>query len=155
MGSAAVNAGIKGLGDVAPHVESAAIEISQHFGVTDIGGRASSGHINGSDHYTGHAIDVMVGDDKAKGDAILAYALANWKRLGIKYVIWYRVFHPTPTASEPYIGTSPHTDHVHISFTNKPGEGGAPIGAATSENSTPDLSSNAGCLKFLASLLGA
>lgn len=146
MGSAATNAGIKGLGNVAPHVEAAAVEIGKKFGVTNIGGRASSGHINGSDHYTGHAIDVMVYADKAKGDAVMQYALANWDRLGVKYVIWYRVYHPSPTKTEPYVGTSPHTDHVHISFTNKPGSGGAPIDGS---GGSGDLDALKGCLSKL------
>jgi hypothetical protein len=150
MGSAATAAGIKGLGDVAPHVEAAAVEIGQKFGVTNIGGRASSGHINGSDHYTGHAIDVMVYKDKTKGDAVMNYALSNWDRLGIKYVIWYHVYHPSPTKTENYIGPNPHTDHVHISFNSKPGSGGPAVDTG-SETSGPDLQ---GCLSKLIPGLG-
>jgi hypothetical protein len=155
MGSAAAAAGITELGDVAPHVEAAAVEISKRFGVTNIGGRASQGHINGSDHYTGHAIDVMVYTDKAKGDAIMKYALANWARLGIKYVIWYRVFHPSPTKSEPYIGTSPHTDHVHISFNKKPGVGGPAVDSLTGGTAGTGDNTLDGCLTVIYKFFGA
>lgn len=116
-------------GGVAPHVEAAGNEIGSKFSVKDIGGRASSGHISGSDHYTGHALDFMVYADKNKGDQILAYVKANWKRLGVKYAIWYRKYYPSPDKAENYVGTSPHTDHVHVSFTKEAGEGGPAVGS--------------------------
>jgi len=152
MGSAAVAAGIKGLGDVAPHVESAAIEISKRFDVTNIGGRASKGHINGSDHYTGHAIDVMVYSDKAKGEAVAQYAIANATRLGIKYVIWYRRIWEKGKWTA-YFGTSPHTDHVHLSFNNQPGTGTAPVDNATG-GSVSDLTTLDGCLGVVYKFFG-
>lgn len=140
---------IRGLGDVAPHVKAAAQEIADKFNVSNIGGRASSGHISGSDHYTGHAIDVMVYKDKAKGDAVLQYAFSNWARLGIKYAIWYRKYYPQPNKAEPYIGPSPHTDHVHLSFNKQPGTGGAAIDTLTGGDSSDPL----GCVGQFIDLL--
>lgn len=137
---------IKGLGDVAPHVAAAALEIAQRYDVWNIGGRATSGHINGSDHYTGHAIDVMVYKDKAKGDAVAAYAIAQHERWNVKYVIWYRRIWENGKWTN-YVGTSPHTDHVHISFHKQAGTGGT----ATTPN---DLETNAGCVGKFIELLG-
>lgn len=133
---------IRGLGAVAPHVKSAAEEIAAKFRVYNIGGFATSGHISKSDHYTGHALDVMVFKDKAKGDMIQKWVFANWQRLGVKYVIWQRVYYPHPGEGETYTGSNPHTDHVHISFLNKPGDGPA-----------VDVGSDQpGCLSILRSL---
>lgn len=144
---------IRGLGDVAPHVKAAAEEIAAKFNVTNIGGRASAGHISNSDHYTGHAIDVMVLKDKAKGDAIAAYVIANAARLGVKYVIWYKRFwEPSEPQWVVYVvppGGSAHYDHVHISFNSQPGTGGSPV-----ESSASGLSDNAGCLSLIQKVLG-
>lgn len=108
---------------VKPWVQFAANEIDNKFHPSSqlgIGLRADNPL---SDHPKGLAIDNMVGSDKAKGDAIAAYAVANASRLGITYVIWYaRIWEPGK-GWQPYHhpsgGTSPtqlHMDHVHISF---------------------------------------
>lgn len=122
---------VKGLGEVAAHVKAAAMQIAEEFNICRIGGRASTGHINGSDHYTGLAIDCMVLQDKAKGDAVAAYAIAHKAAWNVKYVIWYRRIWQDGNWTH-YVGTSPHTDHVHISFNGTPGTGGT--SAATSDN---------------------
>lgn len=134
---------VRGLGDVAPHVKAAAYEIAQKFNVWNIGGRATSGHINGSDHYTGHALDVMVMSDKAKGDAVTAYAIAQKERWNVKYVIWYKRIWENGQWTH-YVGSSPHTDHVHISFHKAAGSGGSAVD--TGSGSTSDLR---GCLSKL------
>ena len=140
---------IRGLGNVAPVARDAAEQIASKFGVYNIGGFATAGHIPGSDHYTGHAIDVMVYKDKAKGDMIAQWVMSNWDALGVKYVIWYRTYYPAPGKTQPYAGTSPHTDHVHISFKNVKGGG-----ATTDPGSTEDLSGREGCLDIFKQLLG-
>lgn len=100
------------------------------FGVTDIGGYCpggcTTGHIPGSDHYTGHAIDIMLtpltAANRALGDHIVGWLVANNQTLAIKYVIWYdHIWQPT-TGWQPYThpggGTNPtqrHEDHVHVS----------------------------------------
>lgn len=105
-----------------PHVKAAGEEIGAKFGVKDIGGLGS--RPNPSDHPFGLALDFMVYGDKAKGDAIAPYCLANYQRLSIKYVIWYRRIWNPKIGWHPYNGISPHTDHVHVSFNASPGQGG-------------------------------
>jgi hypothetical protein len=117
---------IRGLGAVQPHVKAAAQEISSRFGLYNIGGFATSGHITNSDHYKGLAIDVMTGNDPSagKGPLVAEFALANASRLGVKYIIWNRRFNGLDGKGwVSYTGSSPHTDHVHISFNAKAGSG--------------------------------
>ncbi|MCY1141522.1 hypothetical protein OWR29_26290 [Actinoplanes sp. Pm04-4] len=81
------------------------------------------------EHPTGQACDWMMtggreasGLQKAHGDAMAAWVVANADRLGIRYVIWFRMiwtpddgWHPY---NNPYGGNDPsgwHTNHVHIS----------------------------------------
>jgi hypothetical protein len=121
---------------VKPWVQFAADEIDNKFHPSSqlgIGLRADNPN---SDHPKGLAVDNMVGSDRAKGDAIAAYAVANASRLGITYVIWYaRIWEPGKgwqTYHHPSGGTSPtqlHMDHVHISFLANftTGGNGAPI----------------------------
>lgn len=122
------------LGPVKPWVSAAANEIGPKFGVRVIYGFASGDGLYGyRDHPLGLALDFMV-SDKATGDAIASYAQANQARLGVHYIIWYRRIWNIDRASEgwrPYSksldGTvNPHTNHVHVSFLNHAGTGGAP-----------------------------
>jgi hypothetical protein len=148
-------AAITGLGDVQPVARAAAEEIAAKFGITNIGGKATSGHITNSDHYTGLAIDVMT-LSSGKGPMIAEYALTNAQRLHVKYVIHNRRIYDVRDGKgwQPYHGTSPHTDHVHISF------------FATGGNETYKMSGNdqlgapaavdaAGCLNLVRQLVGA
>lgn len=113
-----------------PRTRTVLIAVRAAFGVTDIGGYCpggcTTGHIPGSDHYTGHAIDIMLtpmtAANRALGDQIATWLVANHQTLAIKYVIWYdHIWQPT-TGWQPYThpggGTSPterHEDHVHVS----------------------------------------
>lgn len=76
------------------------------------GGYATSGHVKGSDHYTGHAFDVSGTPAQMRA---MANALArNFDSWGLKQIIhnrqqyrgggWY-----------PYNGANPHTGHIHVS----------------------------------------
>lgn len=99
------------------------------FGVRDIGGFATEGHVPGSDHYTGRAIDVMLTPigptNTALGWRIATYLQSNAARLGITYLIWQARIWSVSRAGEgwrPYQhpggGASPtlmHMDHVHVS----------------------------------------
>ena len=107
--------------------------VVEAFDVHDIGGYCpggcSSGHISHSDHYTGHAIDVMLTPMDARhhrlGSAIASWAVANAARLHVKYVIWDRHIWSSSRRSEgwrpyrhPSGRSSPtlnHEDHLHIS----------------------------------------
>jgi hypothetical protein len=90
--------------------------ISERFGITDIGGwrpRDKAG-----EHVTGRALDVMVGNDRAKGDAVKAFALANAAAIDLKWVIWRQHLtyangtgYDQPDQGNP---TANHMDHVHI-----------------------------------------
>jgi hypothetical protein len=81
------------------------------------------------EHPRGRACDWMMtsggeasGAQKARGDAMAAWAVANADRLAIMYVIWYRMIW-TPAGGwhaydNPWGGDDPsgwHTNHVHIS----------------------------------------
>jgi hypothetical protein len=68
-------------------------------------------------------------DQKAQADDFIAWLLAtdaygnahaNARRLGVSYIIWntqmFRLY-DVARGWQPYTGSSPHTDHVHISFT--------------------------------------
>lgn len=98
------------------------------FGITNLGGRATSGHIPDSDHYTGRAVDVMIADWQStpginQGTRIADYFTSNAEAFGVTYVIWRAHIWSTDRPGwRPYWhpggGSSPtllHMDHVHIS----------------------------------------
>lgn len=116
---------IYALGGVKSHVKEAAYEIGEKFDVATIygvGGRTNPT----SDHPKGLALDFMVYGDRAKGDAIAEYAVANAGRLGITYVIWWQRIYTT-SGSDAHKWrqmedrgsiTQNHKDHPHISFSD-------------------------------------
>ncbi|WP_328463588.1 hypothetical protein OHA21_38335 [Actinoplanes sp. NBC_00393] len=82
------------------------------------------------EHPQGRACDWMMtaggeatGSQKAMGDAMAAWAVANAQALGIRYVIWFRLIWTDDgrgwhTYNNPFGGDDPsgwHTNHVHIS----------------------------------------
>jgi hypothetical protein len=81
------------------------------------------------EHPKGRACDFMMtsggeasGAQKARGDAMAAWAVGNADRLGIKYVIWFRRIWTRSEGwhayNNPFGGDDPsgwHTNHVHIS----------------------------------------
>lgn len=91
--------------------------IGQRFGISDIGGYRPGGD-GFNEHSTGRALDVMVGNNKAKGDAVKDFALANASAIDLKWAIWRQhLFYPggggydMPDRGNP---TQNHMDHVHI-----------------------------------------
>lgn len=132
-------------GRTKPHVARAAEEIRDKFAIFDIGGYRSGP--DAQDHGLGLAIDVMT---TLKGNAVAAWTQANAGRLGVTYVIWARRIWDSRNDRgwEPYRGSSPHTDHVHISFHPTAGSGQEvdPI--------TGSLNQNEGCLGLILRLLG-
>jgi hypothetical protein len=120
------------LGKVAPHVQAAADLLGNMFGIRTIGGYRAHGSVPNSDHPKGLAGDFMT-SSKAVGDKLAAYAVRNYKALGITYVIWWRRIWTPSRGWHDYSGPSDHTDHVHLSFSPKAGsgkvEGGGTIGA--------------------------
>ena len=90
--------------------------IASKFGVANIGGyRAEDGY---GEHSSGRALDVMVGNDSAKGDAITQFAIANASKIGLKWVIWKQAMHYPDGRVEPMEDrgspTQNHMDHPHI-----------------------------------------
>lgn len=67
-------------------------------------------------HNTGRAIDVMTYDKKLHGD-IVAWAITNRAQFGFTLIISRRKKWSAATGwkPRPYLGASPHNDHVHIS----------------------------------------
>lgn len=134
-----------------PHVRAAAKELSQRFGIPPaaISGWRATGSVSNSDHPKGLALDVMM---PLIGNQISTWAINNAARLGITYIIWNRQIWQNGKWSR-YSGPSPHTDHVHISFSASPGTGGANVesGGESSTGSGDDPMS--GCLKALLDML--
>jgi hypothetical protein len=123
-------------------------EVASRFGITNIGGLATSGHITNSDHYTGLAIDVMTTE---KGELVSQWAIANASRIGVKYIIWNRRIWQNGTWTK-YTGSSPHTNHVHISFLAQGGDGSAPVDSGNGDSQSDDTqlrSELSGCLGAL------
>lgn len=78
-----------------------------------------------SDHYDGRAIDWQLNafdpQDRRIGDEVVAWLSANdgemAKRFGMQSIIWNnQIFRPDGSGWQGYVGQSPHTDHVHFSF---------------------------------------
>ena len=80
-----------------------------------------------SEHYDGRALDWMLNvtdpKQKAVADSVVAWLSASngamARRFGISYIIWnhtmWREYAPE-RGWTAYTGSSPHTDHVHFSF---------------------------------------
>lgn len=137
---------------VKPHVRAAAQEISNRFGITNIGGFATSGHISNSDHYKGLALDVMT---SIKGQQVADFTQQNAARLRVTYIIWNRRIWDSRNGKgwQPYSGTSPHTDHVHISFHPTgdavPGQPGTDKPDGFTNPTAPGETEAQGCMKLL------
>jgi hypothetical protein len=62
---------------------------------------------------------VATGGDKAYGDRLAAYFIANARQLGVLYVIWYRQIWLPSSGWRGYSGggspSADHTNHVHLS----------------------------------------
>lgn len=92
--------------------------ISQQFKPSGgIGGyRSPDGKFN--EHSTGRALDVMVGNDKAKGDAVKDFVLSNASAIDLKWAIWRQhLYYPGGGGYDMENRGSPtdnHMDHVHI-----------------------------------------
>lgn len=63
------------------------------------------------------AVDAMT-RDRAMGDAVVKWALANRAQFGITTIIWWGQIWSAKNGWKPrrYIGRSAHKDHVHLSI---------------------------------------
>lgn len=77
-------------------------------------GYRAQGSVPGSDHPKGLAIDAMTVDGNIAGRMIETFKLTP----GAKYWIWNREIATRQENWQPrrYSGPSPHTDHVHFSW---------------------------------------
>ena len=93
-------------------------------------GGVSSGHMSGSAHYEGRAVDIFVrpisAENKIRGWAIAQYLVAQAERLDIEHVIFddriwtsgdrseegWRDYDPPESAGDRAI--LEHRDHVHV-----------------------------------------
>lgn len=106
----------EGFGGVQPHVAQAGHEIQDTFGVPYVGGYRAG---DPQDHGKGLALDFMVYDDAALGDAVSNHILANWEHYNVSYIIWQQRINfgsgwqPMEDRGSP---TQNHFDHVHVSF---------------------------------------
>jgi len=111
-------------GPVQPQAQAAAdavvSDVPGAAGLTIGGTRGSATDPKG--HPSGLALDYMVHADRALGDAIVAYQIANWDRLGVSYVIWQQRILTSPTGAWKAMAdrgspTANHLDHVHVNYT--------------------------------------
>ncbi|MGB3186125.1 MAG: cell wall-binding repeat-containing protein [Ornithinimicrobium sp.] len=101
--------------------------VSNHYGRARYTTSRSCKAGNSSQHGEGRAVDWPMNAynsaDKAIGDAVAAWLTANngemARRFGVQSVIWNRRswYLYSPGSWRNYTGPSPHTDHLHISFT--------------------------------------
>ena len=122
--AAIVSLGSTSLDRLESNGKVAVIEIRKKFPqiTTIYGWRASSDY--SSDHPNGRAVDFMVPSyksNKALGDALAAYVIANGPRLHMSYVIWQqRIWTPYSgkwrAMEDRGSDTANHMDHVHVSF---------------------------------------
>lgn len=85
-------------------------------------------NVNNKEHHSGRALDFMVHSDRAAGDQIANYVIANKDRLGLVHIIWrQRIYRgPKSTSTNPKgvwqamadrgSTTQNHMDHPHVLF---------------------------------------
>lgn len=90
------------------------------------------------DHPWGKAIDFMSNSYSPsglqRGNEAASWMINHPGVFGLKYVIWRQQV-TSGSGWKPYVGDSPHTDHVHFSYFNK----GGPVGAAPGYARVPYL----------------
>jgi hypothetical protein len=120
-----------------PQAERVRADLESAFGHLALGGFArggvSTGHVRGSAHYDGRAIDIFVrpvdASHRRRGWAIAAYLVAQAGRLQIAHVIfdgriwtagraseegWRRYHPPRTSSSAATTAILEHRDHVHV-----------------------------------------
>jgi len=118
-----------------PGTQTVRALISQAYPGSSFSGArdCTAGSLVTSEHMEGRALDWTLNAadpaQKAKADEFLGWLLAtdqygnphaNARRLGIMYIIWntqmFRLY-DTGRGWAEYTGSSPHIDHIHLSFT--------------------------------------
>ncbi len=72
------------------------------------------------------ALDIMTNTrgsctiDRQTGDWLFKYLRMNWKRFGIRYIIWENKYYNSQTGPGRYMSrggcTAGHWDHIHVAF---------------------------------------
>lgn len=93
--------------------------IIRHEGGASAGIARACGDGASSKHHEGRALD-WTPPSSAAGDRLWNWLLARdaelARRLGLRTVIWDRRMWVSERGVGPYLGASPHTDHVHLGF---------------------------------------
>jgi hypothetical protein len=120
-----------------PRAERVRAAVKAAFGDLTMGGFApggvTEGHMPGSAHYDGRAIDIFVRpinqDNRRRGWAVASYLVAQANRLDLDHVIFdgriwssgrrseegWRAYTPPSSSSSPAIqAVLEHRDHVHV-----------------------------------------
>jgi hypothetical protein len=109
----AIAKGDRGIDRLVGNAASAYPVLKARFPSLAMHGWRATGSVPGSDHPKGLAIDVMTANAFVHVQVILAFRGLP----GAKYWISRGQRAQAPQwAIEPYTGPSPHTDHVHLSF---------------------------------------
>ena len=103
---------------LSPEVAAYKEEVAAQYGVTSFSTYRPG---DPGDHGRGKAVDFMVPESSAQGDAIAEYSINHMDEKGISYVIWkqqiYGDWDRTWTDMEDRGSvTANHYDHVHVSF---------------------------------------
>lgn len=88
-------------------------------------------------HGEGRAVDIRP-VDKAQGDTIAAWLLANASALNVQEIIWYRRIWTAryPDAGwRDYNGVNAHKDHVHVGLNWEGAKGTPPMDISTAVQS--------------------
>lgn len=127
------------LGPVQPQTAAVANSLGPMFHIKDIGGYRNDG--DAQDHATGLALDFMVYNDRATGQALADYAQSHASELGLSYVIWQQHIWNSARAGDGWrlmadrgSPTANHMDHVHVSLT---GTGAYPAAAPSAPTCSP------------------
>jgi hypothetical protein len=94
-------------------------DLNKKFLGLSYGGWPSKQHMKdspNSDHNTGDAIDVEVGNNAAQGAAIYQELKYDADKYNIKYLIHDNKIWSPDKGERPYEGKSPHDKHIHVSF---------------------------------------
>ena len=103
---------------VNPYVLQTDKDIRNKYGLTNMGIWGDKSHQQRkSDHNTGDAEDFGVTDPQQAQSAVQQLQKEAQQR-GIKYIIYdKKIWNPSVSNEwRPYSGTSPHTDHIHVSY---------------------------------------
>lgn len=108
-------------GDVKANARTVACALrNQLSGVNAVLG-TGPGSIMGSDHPGGLAVDLMVGKNKAAGDAVVRCVTRHFDEFGVAYIIWRQAIKTSSKGAftgmaDRHSTTANHFDHVHISL---------------------------------------